>query len=195
MAKPTPTLSRKLEAATMMRASKALDNPFIVFLAGPYIDPDDEAKSNGSPASILRFQLFHRLQSSGFEVSLGEYQQLIDSYKDELGEHHNAAVAEIKHAEEIASLVVMIPASTGSFAEIGAFSNWPVICDKMIILADADHSTSTGYLNTGPVAQAKSLGSRVENVDYTKVEECFETVKAHSESVKTKFLLKSWLKT
>ena len=122
-------------------------------------------------------------------MSLGEYRELIDSYKAELGQLHNAAAAELDHARDVASIVVMIPDSPGSFAEIGAFSLKREICAKMVILADAQYAGSTGYLNTGPVACARALGSKVEDVDYTNLDFCFQIVKAFSEDMKNQILL------
>ncbi|WP_141468059.1 hypothetical protein [Pelagimonas varians] len=168
---------------------------FVVFLAGPYIEPEDKSKSSQSVASVLRFELFHSLSKEGYTVSLGEYHELIDSYKEELGPHHNAAAAELDHAQEVASLVIMIPDSPGSFAEIGAFSMKEDICKKMIILSDVTHEKSDGYLNTGPVKCAESLGSEVVYVDYKEVADCFSIVKKFSDRVKSKLILKLRLKT
>jgi hypothetical protein len=194
LAIPTAQVRRRISGDQFRRAAQTVELDFIVFLAGPFIEPDDEGKSNYSPAALLRFKLFHLLSDAGFEVSLGEYQELIDSYEGELGVHHNAAVAELDHAQQSASLVIMIPASPGSFAEIGAFSMKDDICEKMIILSDINHQISKGYLNTGPVACAKSLGSEVLYIDFSNVPACFDAVKAFSVKVKSKMLLKRRLR-
>lgn len=194
LAIPSTQIRRRIDGDQFRRAAQTVELDFIVFLAGPFIEPDDETKSNYSPSAILRFQLFHQLNGAGFEVSLGEYRELIDSYKGELGEHHNAAVAELDHAQQGAALVIMIPDSPGSFAEIGAFSMKEDICKKMIILSDVNHQASTGYLNTGPVACAKSLGSEVLYIDFNNVPACFDAVKIFSDKVKSKMLLKMRLR-
>lgn len=54
----------------------------------------------------------------------------------------------------------------------------------MIILSDVNHQASTGYLNTGPVACAKSLGSEVLYIDFNNVPACFDAVKIFSDKVK-----------
>lgn len=188
-----PTLRRTLKKETLRRAARRTENPVTVFLAGPYIEPEKESESGSSAASILRFQLFHRLKGENFAVSLGTYPESIDAFKAGTGEYHNAAEAELGHAKNAASLVVMIPDSPGSFAEIGAFSLKKEICTKMIILADVTHEKSMGYLNNGPVACAKALGSEVKNVDYNDVDGCFEVVIAYSNRVKTQIQLQSRL--
>lgn len=183
------THRRTLNPKTLTRAARLPDTPVIVFLAGPHIEPEKESESRGSAASILKFQLFHRLKGEKFDVSLGTDPELIDPSNAETGEYHNAAEAELDHARAVASLVIMIPDSPGSFAEIGAFSLKKEICKKMIVLADVTHEKSLGYLNAGPVACAKALGSTVENVDYTDVETCFNIVKAFSNNVKIQIQL------
>lgn len=189
MATPTTQVRRRIDGEKFRRAAQTIELDFIVFLAGPFIEPDEEEKSTYSPAATLRFRLFHLLSDAGFEVSLGEYRELIDSYKGELGALHNAAVAELNHAQQGASLVVMIPDSPGSFAEFGAFSIKNDICEKMIILSDVNHQASEGYLNTGPVACARSLGSEVLYIDYCDVQACFEAVRLFSDKVRAKMLL------
>lgn len=184
---------RTLNTATLIQAARLTEKPVTIFLAGPYIEPETKSDSSGSAASILRFQLFHRLKGEKFEVSLGTYPDLTNSFESETGNYHNAAEAELGHAKDVASLVVMIPNSPGSFAEIGAFSLKREICKKMLILADVTHEKSLGYLNTGPVACAKALGSTIENVDYTDVESCFEIVRTYSNKVRIQIQLNARL--
>ncbi|WP_299933394.1 hypothetical protein [uncultured Pelagimonas sp.] len=186
-----PVLKRALNASTLAQAARNNEDPVVVFLAGPYIKPESESESKNSAASKLRFELFHRLKDQDFDVSLGTYPNLVTSFAAGTGEFHNAADAELTHARDVASLVVMIPDSPGSFAEIGAFSLKREICRKMIILADATHEKNLGYLNTGPVACAQAFGSKVERVDYKDVEGCIEIVSAFSNRVKTQIQLQS----
>jgi hypothetical protein len=185
----TPRIRRRLEADRFQRAAQTTKIDFIVFLAGPFIEPDDESQSKFSNAAELRFRLFHLLQDLDCEVTLGEYKELIDSYQGELGPLNNSAIAEMTHAQDLASMVVMIPASPGSFAELGAFSMKPDICSKMIILSDVKHQDSVGYVNTGPVILAKSLGAEIAYVDFDDVESCFAVVKSFSSLVRNRILL------
>ena len=164
-----------------------------MFLAGPFIKPESEGESKSSAASKLRYELFHRLKSEGFVVSLGTYPDLVASFEAGKGGYHNSAEAELSHAKDEASLVVMIPDSPGSFAEIGAFSLKEEICRKMIILADVTRDKNFGYLNTGPVACAEAFGSSVERVDYKDVEGCAKIVSVFSNRVKTQIQLQSRL--
>ena len=188
-----PILKRTLTSEGLAQAARNNETPVTVFLAGPFIKPESEGESKSSAASRLRYELFHRLKYEGFVVSLGTYPDLVASFKAGKGGYHNSAEAELNHARYEASLVVMIPDSPGSFAEIGAFSLKKEICRKMIILADVTREKSFGYLNTGPVACAEAFGSTVERVDYKDVEGCFKVVSSYSNRMKIQIQLQSRL--
>lgn len=190
----TPPISKRtLTPEGFAQAARNNENLVTVFLAGPFIKPESEGESKSSAASKLRYELFHRLKSEGFVVSLGTYPDLVASFEAGKGGYHNSAEAELSHAKDEASLVVMIPDSPGSFAEIGAFSLKEEICRKMIILADVTRDKNFGYLNTGPVACAEAFGSSVERVDYKDVEGCVKIVSVFSNRVKTQIQLQSRL--
>lgn len=195
MARPTTSLQRKLDINGFQRAAQTREIETLVFLAGPFIEPDDEAKSSTSDAAILRFKLYHALTNSGFIVSLGEYKELIDSFRGELGEYHNAAIAEVAHAQQAATIVVMIPDSPGSFAEFGAFSMKPDICEKMIILNSLVHESSEGYINTGPVVLAKALRAELHYVDYTDHISCLSLIESFAGRIKSRNLIKHWVRS
>lgn len=188
-----PAIKRTLSAGTLTQAARNHEEPVTVFLAGPFIEPEAEVEAESSAASKLRHELFHRLKSEGFDVSLGTYTDLEATSDTETGRYKNSAEAELDHAKNVASLVVMIPDSPGSFAEIGAFSLKEEICRKMIILADGTREKNLGYLNTGPIACAGVFGSSVERVDYSDVGGCFKIVCDFSYKVKTQIQLRSRL--
>lgn len=188
-----PLIKRPLSAQKFAQAARVNDTPVTVFLAGPFIRPDVALEPNSSDASKLRYEIFHRLTREGFIVSLGIYPDLLASFQTGTGMYHNSAEAELTHARDVASLVIMIPDSPGSFAEIGAFSLKEEICRKMIILADVARKRNLGYLNTGPVACAEAFGSTVERVDYKDVEACIKAVTKFTHKVKTQIQLQSRL--
>ena len=189
----SPLIKRALTAGALAQAARNNERPVTVFLAGPFITPEVEVDSKSSAAAKLRYELFHRLKSEGFVVSLGTYPDLVASFEAGTEGYHNSAEAELDHAKGVASLVVMIPDSPGSFAEIGAFSLKKEICGKMIILADRAREKNLGYLNTGPIACAEVFGSSVERVDYKDVDACFKIVSAFSHKVKNQIQLQSRL--
>ena len=173
------TLQRKLRADTLRQAARTEEYGCTVFLGGPFIDPGDETKSIGNRSASLRYQLFHRMGAINWTVSLGEYQELIEAHKGILGDHNNAAVAEIAHATDVADVVIMIVDSPGSFAEIGAFSMIETICKKMLVLSDKQYEGNTGYVATGPILMAKAFGASVEYLDFDDVESIENVVRGY----------------
>ncbi|MEI6572709.1 MAG: hypothetical protein WCO61_04095 [Alphaproteobacteria bacterium] len=180
---------RKIDADKLRRASQAENIEFIIFIAGPYIEPD-ASKEPTETSAKLRFHLFQLLKDDGYDVTLGEYRELIDSYKEYFGEYHNATAAELDHAANSASIVIMIPNSPGSFAEIGAFSTSEPICQKMIILFNNKYCNEINYINLGPIKGAKDFGSTVVCVDYEQIEYCLSIVKKFAVKAKQKIFLK-----
>jgi hypothetical protein len=149
----------------LRRAAGAREEDCLVFLGGPFIEPTERAKSIYSKSAELRYELFHRLQAQEFMVSLGEYKELIESYREALGDKHNAVAAEVNHAKSGADAIVLIVDSPGSFAEIGAFSLIPQICEKMMIISSVAHEKSDGYVATGPIVLARAFRARIEYLD------------------------------
>lgn len=194
MAQPTIQLKRKLSANALEQAATFTAEPCIVFLAGPYIDPDDPATAATKPSANLRYHLFHGLNGQDIEVSLGEYRQLLLAHEEALGAHNNAAVAEITHARDVATMVVIIVDSPGSFAEIGAFSMDSTICSKMLILSDPAHKDGPGYVSKGPIPAAVSQGAKIEYVETTDIEsaqaKCMEFIRGQLQLSRMKRLLR-----
>lgn len=189
MARAPENLRRRLNADTLARAAGSVQREWLVFLGGPFIEPGDRSKSSTSPASALRFELYERLNADGFVVSLGEFREVIDAYREDLGAHNNAAVAEIRHAQDVADVTVMIVDSPGSFAEIGAFSMKRDICRKMLIISDVQHKHSTGYVANGPYVLASAFEAKLEYRDLTAVDEIYEIVAAFIKEKNTLRLL------
>lgn len=173
---PSSSVQRRLSASTLAKAARYRANDYLVFLAGPYINPDDASVAAKSPAATLRHELFHKLQGHSYEVSLGEYKELNEANKEVLRRHNNAAAAEITHARHDAQVIIIIVDSPGSFAEIGAFSMAREICQKMLVISDVLHKDSTGYVNTGPVAAARSFGAQIAYVDVNDISSVEEIV-------------------
>lgn len=192
--KNNPIIKRALTGDTITKASRQSEIPITAFLAGPYIEPSDENCLHGSPAESLRFQLFHRLMAEEYKVSLGSYQDLLETFQSGNGQHLNATEAELSHAKYDASIIIMIPDSPGSFAEFGTFSLEKDICSKMIILANSAHQSSACYLNTGPIHCARTFGSRIEHVDYEDIDGCYGIVSDFSSKIRDQVLLERRLK-
>lgn len=180
---------------SLRRAAGSEEYGCTIFLGGPFIDPDDQAQFSDSVSSKLRFELFHRLSSKNWVISLGEYRELINASAGALGEINNSAAAEIAHARDVADVVVMIVDSPGSFAEIGAFSMIETVCSKMLILSDQKYKENTGYVATGPVLMSKAFGAEVEYLDFCEFDHVENIVSDFVHKVMQKRALKAIVKT
>lgn len=64
-------------------------------------------------------------------------------------------------AKSVSSIVIPLE-SPGTFAELGAFSNHPLLKDKLIIIIDQKYKNSKSFISKGPIAQLKkSSNSRI----------------------------------
>ncbi|MEK9844074.1 hypothetical protein [Thalassospira sp.] len=178
MNQPSPRTTRLLDQARFESAAEAAGLERVVFLAGPFIDTAKRPrKSKGNRAALLRYELFHILDREGWIVTLGEYQKLIDAAEPALGEHNNAALAEIKHARDKSTdAIVMLPSSPGSFLELGAFASINDICTKMLIIVDKQYEAHTNYMNTGPLKSAAIKHATLKFIDYSDIEACAKEV-------------------
>lgn len=172
---PPPHTARILDQERFQNAALASGLNRIAFLAGPYIEIEKSPKkSKKNIASILRYKLYHKLSDEGWIVTLGEYQKLIDATEPLVGTSNNAALAEVSHAKsKDLDAVVMLPSSPGSFLELGAFSSLQVICQKMIIIIDAQFEHDKNYMNSGPVKLAENFGAEIHYCDYSDINCCW----------------------
>jgi hypothetical protein len=187
---------RALTAEKLELAARKEGMQITVFLAGPFIElakPPKPLKRN--KASRLRYFLFKYLENSNYDVTLGEYRQLLDAYKTNLGSAHNAAVAETGHARNNVDAVVLLPSSPGSFSELGAFSIYKDICEKMLIVIDKQYEGIDNYVNLGPSILAKGYGSTIIYQDYADHIECAKAIDSFITQVKNNKLRDEIMKT
>ena len=162
-----------------MNAAKAAGMERVAFVAGPFIDNSRAPrKDTKNRAASLRYFVYQALQGEGWLVTLGEYKKLTAASDPLLGSQNNAALSEIKHARSKSTdLVVMLPSSPGSFLELGAFASIEQICQKMVIIVDAQYERHENYMNLGPMKQAKDNGAKVSYQDYSDHHACFSVVR------------------
>lgn len=175
-----PHTAKVLDQQKFRNAAFAAGLERVVFLAGPYIETHKAPRKNSrNTAAVLRYRLFHLLSDGGWTVTLGEYEQLVSASDPLLGSINNAALAEIKHARaKDTDAIVMLPSSPGSFAEIGAFSNYDDICAKMLVIVDAQYEAHKNYMNLGPLKGVRDSGAELHFIDYAKIDDCWSVVEA-----------------
>ncbi len=63
-------------------------------------------------------------------------------------------------AESVSAVIIPLQ-SPGTFTELGAFSNHPRLCDKLVVIIDPKYRFVKSFINTGPIrhlrTQTKSL--------------------------------------
>ena len=62
--------------------------------------------------------------------------------------------------------IVIIPESPGSFAELGAFSNNPILSNKMVVLSHNQYKKNKSFINYGPLRLVKSSSKKTGKVIY-----------------------------
>ena len=171
---------RLLDQEKFRNAARAAGLERVVFLAGPYIETAKAPRKNArNQAAVLRYKLYHALEGEGWIVTLGEYEKLIEAADPLLGDHNNAALAEISHARSSETdAIIMLPSSPGSFLELGAFSNIEEICIKMLVIVDAQYREHKNYMNSGPIKAAQDNRADVRFIDYADFNTCWEAVEA-----------------
>lgn len=168
-------LLRQIEIEELSLAQKKASIQLTVFVGGPYIDesltvPPDAEGYGG--ATLLRYNICRYITDDlGHNVTVGENSRLQKIYKDHLDKLFDASTFEFMHVHDNCDAVVILPSSPGSFCELGYFSANDIICRKMLILRDASHASTPGYVHLGPSIQASNSYSRVEDISYVDLDE------------------------
>src|SRR3989338_7401627 len=122
-----------------------------VFLCGKR--PDSE----GGEREKIKKMLEARTYGSGIDVYYPEdiFEELLRS-----GKSQNLLDLENFLADSV-HVVVILPESPGSFAELGAFANSPALKDKLLVLLDAKYKKDRSFINLGPLKYLKEKTSSI----------------------------------
>jgi hypothetical protein len=138
-------------------------------------------------AAVLRTELANRCRAFGTSV-LPEHPVLQDA-ASELGPNRDLCTYE-HYLADLCQLLLVLPASPGSFCELGFFGMQELICAKMVILFDRDKPRSGTYVSDGPVLAAKQRRAIVEYVDYSDTDGVWAIVKGHIDTVRNSMSLR-----
>lgn len=127
------------------------------------------------PAGVLRRHIHKEARAFGVSV-LGEITGLINASKRRLGAGHNLCDYESFLVEKM-DAVVIIPASPGSYAELGLFSLVDDVCSKSLVLFKKGPSSRRSFLNLGTRRAYRNRGATIRNVDYADVDEAWKEVR------------------
>jgi len=156
------------------------DEEVKVFLCGQGLDEavniEDQVDTN--IRAYLKVNI--ERQVKGCIVTLAEHKKLIDAYTRAIGEpanstlHANLTDYELQLANW-ADLIVILPSSAGSIAELGMFAVAKKITPKLLIFFDQAYGLQS-YIWNGPIRAAAPRGSKVVVTEYANVDQILETV-------------------
>lgn len=146
-----------------------------ILLMGPKLD-------STSQGARLRRELAQLCSNCGLTVTL-EHPAMEKAGAHSLGKSYNLTHWELWVAKR-SQVLIIIPDSPGSFAELGLFSMQPGACRKMIVLFSKEHRGTESYIQRGPRRSAKKLGAAVPFVDYGRVDKAWKKVSSYIQGVK-----------
>ncbi|WP_240196262.1 retron St85 family effector protein [Salmonella enterica] len=75
-----------------------------------------------------------------------------DLFEDLLeGQANNSLLSLEQQLAEAVDLIILIPESHGSFAELGAFSTRKELAEKMLVLQQNKYKADKSFINHGPI--------------------------------------------
>jgi len=151
-----------------------------VFLCGEGLDAgrDIEQQADGNLRAYLKVNV--EKQVKGCTVTLAEHNKLIDAYNRAIGDPTHPLRKESLTDYELqlakwADLIVILPSSAGSIAELGMFALAKAITPKLLIFFDQKYGFQS-YIWNGPIRAAAPRGSRVVVTEYKNADQILETV-------------------
>ncbi len=153
-----------------------------VFLCGEALDSSKtiEDQTGSNLRAYLKVGIEREVK--GCVVTLAEHTPLVEAYnrgaKEGLApgppQHSNLTDFEIELANW-ADLIVILPSSPGSIAELGMFAVLTKFTPKLLILFDQKFGRGS-YIWNGPIKAARPRGSTVVEMDYKNLDQVLEAV-------------------
>lgn len=156
------------------------DEEVKVFICGQGLDAARkiEDQTDLNVRAFLKVNL--EAQVKGCVVTLAEHQKLIEAYSRAIGaadntqQYPNLTDYELQLAHW-ADLIVILPSSAGSIAELGMFAVSNTITPKLLIFFDQSFGIQS-YIWNGPIRAASARKSRIVVTEYKHVDQILETV-------------------
>jgi len=151
-----------------------------VFVMGPSLN-------DGTPAGILRRHIIDRCNESNLAV-IAEHDGIRRAVTQELGRDEHLTFCEVFMARK-SDLIVIIPGSPGSFAELGYFAFQDDFCSKMTILYDALHQGTQSYILLGPLRAAEAARAKIHFIDYSLPDAAWNIIHTEVEIIKSQRIM------
>jgi hypothetical protein len=150
-----------------------------VFVLGPAV-----GNREAPAAAALRRALIERCQAEVGFSAYAEHEEIIQTFGGQISPGADLCTIELLYAKNV-NMLVFIPASHGSAAEIGYFAAVfdppSKLARRCVILLDQQFATLPGFVSGGPVRVLRAQGARVEPIDYEDIEAAWEVVKAEAD--------------
>jgi hypothetical protein len=143
--------------------------PLAILVLGPSMEGPDLV-----PGARLRAEIYRRCPEYGAAVK-GELKELIADAKAKMGAGFDLCLHEMNLASRC-DVVIIIPASAGSFAEFGLFALDGEVCAKSLILLDQSYKKKNTFLRQGPAKAYEIRKAIVKRVKYDEVEQVWQLV-------------------
>jgi len=167
---------RKIASRLHIETQKAIGQQKpTVLLLGPTMSANNDG-------SVLRKELQKRIWSIGVTV-LAEHDEMKKVARKSLRSVNNLSRLEI-YIAKIVDLVVIIPDSPGSFAELGMFAVRKSVCHKMVILFRKKFKGDKSYIQLGPRKYAEGMRAKPVFIDYADIDNAWKKVAVFINNVK-----------
>ena len=177
---PLQPTTRPIKEIALQTAVTRLSQQLTFFVAGPEIkkDSSDVEMLTYPIASQVRLKVYkHVSEQLQHHVIFGEHKGVKEIGDDLYGSQSSFALTELDMAQgESCSGIIIIPASVGSFCELGAWSQYEGLCRKMLIVSDAKYKGDNSYFRLGAVKMATDVGAKLAWHDFSDIEGILSSV-------------------
>ncbi|TQI81620.1 hypothetical protein FHU10_3452 [Serratia fonticola] len=105
-----------------------------------------------------------------FSVFLSQEKNITLTYPEDLfedlleGQGRNSLLSLETQLADSVDLIVLIPESPGSFAELGAFSMDKNLAEKMLVMRLGEYKSGKSFINHGPIRLVRSHGGEIFDI-------------------------------
>jgi len=121
-------------------------NAISIFLCG----------GNTHDQNILRKELGNRISHIASKY-LYTVHYPEDMFTELIAGHHGKDLLTLETilANSVKCVVILLQ-SPGTFTELGAFANHPILCNKLVVVIDEKHKGNRSFISLGPVRHLKN---------------------------------------
>jgi hypothetical protein len=151
-------------------SSKIEETPLKIMVLGP------NTAATNSGAELRKF-IIEKCRAYAVTI-MGEHEKLIAVYRKKLGAGGHLCSHELTLATTVVDAIIIIPASPGSFVELGMFANVGDVCRRTLVLFNQDYvdEKKPTFIHLGPKVAYQNQGATVEFVNYSEKERVWEIV-------------------